>query len=42
MQVKPAEAATAVTAPTVRFQPPKQNQNQVQLPKFNRQGNLRS
>ena len=25
-----------------RFQPPKQNQNQVQLPKFNGTGNLRS
>ena len=41
-QVKPAEAAAAAAAPTVRFQPPKQNQNQVQLPKYNGTGNLRS
>ena len=41
-QVEPAEAAAAAAAPTVRFQPPKQNRNQVQLPKFNGTGNLRS
>ena len=37
-QAEPAKAAAAVAAPTVRFQPPKQNQNRVQLPKFNGKG----
>ena len=41
-QAEPAEAAAAAAAPTVWYQAPKQNQNQVQLPKFNGKGNLRS